>query len=68
VADTDVRWGGILASLALDPIEWRLSAEVEVTSGNASRRYTVVLDEVRELRGQADAAPRARTGTGAARA
>jgi hypothetical protein len=50
VADTDVLWGGILTSLALDPIAWRLSAAVEVTSGNASRRYAVVLDEVRELR------------------
>lgn len=50
MADTDVLWGGRLSSLTLDPIAWRLSAEVEVTRGTASRRYTVVLDEVRELR------------------
>jgi hypothetical protein len=50
VADTDVLWGGALTSIALDPIAWRLTAEVEVATGNASRLYTVVLDEVRELR------------------
>jgi hypothetical protein len=50
VADTDVLWGGVLSSIALDAIGWTLSAEVEVTSGNASRHYTVVLDGVRELR------------------
>jgi hypothetical protein len=50
VADTDVLWGGTLSSLALDPVAWELSAEVEVISGNVSRHYTVVLDEVRELR------------------
>jgi hypothetical protein len=50
VADTDVLWGGVSTSLTLDPIAWRLSADVKVTSGEVSRQYTVVLDEVRELR------------------
>jgi hypothetical protein len=50
VADTDALWGGTLSSLALDPVTWRLAAEVEVTSGTVSRHYTVVLEEVRELR------------------
>lgn len=49
MAATDVLWGGVLTSLALDPTSWRLSASVEVTSGGLSRQYTVVLDEVREL-------------------
>jgi hypothetical protein len=49
VADTDVLWGGTLLSLALDPVAWRLSGEVEVVSEGTVRRYAVVLDEVRGM-------------------
>jgi hypothetical protein len=49
VADTDNLWGGTLRSLALDPVAWTLSGEVEVQSEGVARRYRVVLDEVRAV-------------------
>jgi len=50
VQNTDVLWGGTLLALALDPVAWKLSGEIEVLSEGTAHRYAVVLDEVREVR------------------
>jgi len=50
VPNTDVLWGGSLLSLALDPVAWRLSGEIEVLIDGTPRRYAVVLDEIRAMR------------------
>ena len=36
-------------SLALDPVAWRLTGEVEVLSEGVTLRYALVLDEVRAM-------------------
>jgi hypothetical protein len=46
---TDVLWGGTLISLTLDPVDWTLRAEVDVTSDGNVRRYVLVLEEVADL-------------------
>jgi hypothetical protein len=46
MVNTDVLWGGTLISLTLDPVDWRLRAEVDVTGDGNVRRYVLVLEEV----------------------
>ena len=50
MAETDVLWGGILTAVELDPVAWRLTANVVVTNGQSSTRYRMLLEEVRSLR------------------
>ena len=49
MVNTDVLWGGTLVSLTLDPVDWTLRAEVDVTSDEQVDRYALVLEEVADL-------------------
>jgi hypothetical protein len=48
VPETDELWGGRLAAVSFDPVEWTLRVEVEVLDSGERRRYVLRLDGVSE--------------------
>jgi hypothetical protein len=48
VAETDDLWGGLLSSVAFDPVTWTLRLGIEVVMSAGRHRYEMVLDDVSE--------------------